>query len=314
MFNPMLCEYRSLGGNTQFINNVELDISFLMYNKMLLVTECERRIRSYWIVTEDMTKSLVGHGFANLLKINSQEVQLGLVSWSIIVASNLRKDDLEAGAIMHLGNDKYIESVQKVLLIVDHSQESRANLVKIQHNVGLIISRVKFETRMFILIPDQCEAVEMKGNLLNVEGGKLSCIHFEETFEPFSHDNFLVEVGVFRTFQIKFIRARVFVWLFYMLLMSEAAVLVGSGNFSGGAKTVSGSFVSEVSLCIRIECKKGMNFEAVMPINNKYSISLPYSYNIPTFGSANFSVFSACSKPRWSNQIHLSRHRALGSD
>jgi hypothetical protein len=208
---------------------------------------------------------------------------------------------VEPGAEVRLGNDKLMESVQKVLLIIEYSRGSRVNLVMIRHDVSLINQKAVlkiFEARTLIeviLIPEHSETDMLKGEHLNVVTEKLLCVQPEAVFESFKHNNFLVEFGIFRTFQVKFIRARVFVWLLFVLLMSEAAVLVGSGIssrviYSKEAAAVSGSFVNEVLLYIKIECKKGMNFEALMPSSNKHLINLTHIYKLPTMSPINFSV------------------------
>jgi hypothetical protein len=104
--------------------------------------------------------------------------------------------------------------------------------------------------------------------------------------ESFNHNNALIEVEVFKSFHKKFERARIFTWLLYALLMSRVAVELVSNVFSlrklgTEEKAVfNDSFVEVFMLCINIECKKGMNFEAVMPISNKYLINLTHIYKL----------------------------------
>jgi hypothetical protein len=99
----------------------------------------------------------------------------------------------------------------------------------------------------------------------------------------------------------------------FVLLVSEAAVLVGSGIssrviYAEKAKAVSGSIVNEFLLYVRFECRKGVNFEAVMPISNKYLNHLTLNYNLPTFGSLNFSAFSKSSGDQIKSIIHIIEH------
>jgi hypothetical protein len=69
----------------------------------------------------------------------------------------------------------------------------------------------------------------------------------------------------------------------------------------------------EVLLCIKIECKKGMSFEAVMPISNKYLIKSVRDYKLSTKGSVEFSVYIR----RFSNSSILQnidqRHECVGN-
>jgi hypothetical protein len=66
---------RNLEKKVQFINEVELEVDFLMYNKMFLVTEGEKRIRSYRILlSEDEGVSLSGQVEFIIKTNNSPEV------------------------------------------------------------------------------------------------------------------------------------------------------------------------------------------------------------------------------------------------
>jgi hypothetical protein len=239
----LLCVYCDL---KEICNISALDIgsSFMLIERVFLVTESERDILAYsFSFVRDEGVSRSGHGELIDKKVIPQQVHDGKgICGENVLLLTASEDGLEAGAIAHQKNCKLMKMV---VVVFDNFQKS------------------------------------------------------ETVFESFNHDNFLVEVGIFRTFHMKFERVRVFVWLLFVLLMSEAALLVGSGISSGvfhaeGAKAVSGSIVSEVLICIRIECKKGMNFEAVMPISNKYSSSLSSNCNLPTFSSIGFF---ACSKP-----------------
>jgi hypothetical protein len=78
--------------------------------------------------------------------------------------------------------------------------------------------------------------------------------------------------------------------------MTRAVVKLIGNEFSlrelcaEGAAVFSGSLGEAFLIYVKIECKKGMSFEAVMPISNKYLISSTSDYKLPTLGPIEFSV------------------------
>jgi hypothetical protein len=76
-----------------------LEVDFLLYEVMAIVTEGGRRVLSYKVLsTEDEGRSRYGLGYNILLTNNNQKARGEGIRWRRIFASFIRKDDLEAGA------------------------------------------------------------------------------------------------------------------------------------------------------------------------------------------------------------------------
>jgi hypothetical protein len=134
----MLYENRSFEEIYQCVSNVELEVNFL--NKMLLVTESEKRFRTYRIISGDGTCFNNEHGYMYLKEGNSQEVHCGEGIHRVIILVSLpsvRDEDLEAGAEIRLENFKLVESVQRNQLTFDRSQRSGVEFDVISHNVEI---------------------------------------------------------------------------------------------------------------------------------------------------------------------------------
>jgi hypothetical protein len=128
--------------------------------------------------------------------------------------------------------------------------------------------------------------IVVSGNFLKDEG----------EFGSIVGNNVLAEAGIFSVFLKRFNRARVFVWLMQLLLISEASFLAGSGFSTRRCKerefAVRGSVVHEFLLRICFKCKNGMKFVAVMPFNDKHLYSTTINYNLPAFGLPSFFAFN----------------------
>jgi hypothetical protein len=136
----LLCEYRSFEEKFQSVGEVELEVDFLKNEKMFLVTEGEKRIRSYRILSEDEGVSPGGHVEFIIKNNNSQEVHPGEGIYQAICLASLsvREEYSEAGANTHLENIKTMESVQKDDPIIGNSQTNEENLVMYCHYNALV--------------------------------------------------------------------------------------------------------------------------------------------------------------------------------
>jgi hypothetical protein len=131
----LLCEYRSFEEKFQSVGIVELEVDFLKNEKMFLVTESERRIQSYRILSEDEGVSPGGHVEFIIKNNNSPEVHPGegIYQANYFTSLSVRKEYLEAGANTHLEKIKLMESVQKNESTVGNSQTNEENLVMFCH-------------------------------------------------------------------------------------------------------------------------------------------------------------------------------------
>jgi hypothetical protein len=149
---------------------------------MLSVTEGGKRVQPNGIVGGDKDISIGGHGYICLKKRNSQEVHCSEEIHqvvSLVSVLSVREEDLEAGAYMHLGNFKLVKSVQRDLLMIDHSQKSGVDFNVFSHNV--VILTQFYTMKMLIAIDNgilnfKNSEYYAKGGKLKVEAEMLLCV------------------------------------------------------------------------------------------------------------------------------------------
>jgi hypothetical protein len=138
-----------------------------MYEKVFLVTESERMIRSYrFLLSEDERVSLSGQmEFYYEKLITLYDVRNGEgIYRRISLVSAVREVILDAGADMHLGNDKLVKNVQRVILKAEDPRTRGENLVMIRRSNELIEQERSLKERLKLMILISLEP-EMKSNL-----------------------------------------------------------------------------------------------------------------------------------------------------
>jgi hypothetical protein len=197
---------------------------------MLLVTESEKGFRSYRIICGDGKCFNRGHGYMYLIKGNSQEVLCEKETHRVLILVSIlsvREEELETGACMHLGNFKLIESVQRNLLIIDHSQKSGADFSIFGHN-NMVFTQfcTKKMTKSIdnAILNFKYSEYYTKGGKLKVEAKILLCICIKPEG---SFDLNVVDVEVDLLLKFK------------MLLATEGGKGIRTHGIVGGDKDIS---------------------------------------------------------------------------
>jgi hypothetical protein len=117
-------------GTNYFIRFDDSEVSIAVENLMILITEGERRVLTYGIIsTENKGVSGYGLGYIILKTNNNQKVQVEGVCWRSNFASFINEDDLETGSEADFFESKLVERFQVVLSSIINYHLGGASLV-----------------------------------------------------------------------------------------------------------------------------------------------------------------------------------------